>query len=568
MKATELAIGDDRRTAPGSQPPAEAEASRPAAAPKRLSPQRIFLRLFALFGMLISLWALATPLMAFPDEPAHAIKAAAVVRGQVTVQEGASFGHGVHVRVPSYMANLGAQGCYKYRLDTPANCAPEVPNDNFETIGVTTAGTYNPMYYWLVGLPSLVFSGAPALYIMRIVSSLMIAAFFAAGFTALTQLSRPRLPVIMASVGTTPMMLFLGSGINPNALEIAATMAAFSGFIVLLDNAERPKTVLPALVTVVVASAILANTRQVSLIWLLCVLIIGLFFFKRTTIAAAFRSKYVLTAVALTVPPVLLGITWIFLMLDAPASAGVAPLGIINPMPGVRADQGFVTMLDRFFSFFPQYVGVMGWLDSPLPPVVMMFWNFLFVAALLLPLIIRPLRQTAGYWIALGMLLVVPALLQAQLITSMGLIWQGRYNLPLVIVVFISAGMAARSLRVSQSDNAIAVGRVVIAATVLAHLVGFAYILRRYVVGIAELGNWQIMITNPKWQPPFGWPLLCLVYLILLVIAAQSLHAYIFPGSRLFKWPAKVAASAGALAGGRSRPAGSRGARRITERRS
>jgi hypothetical protein len=195
----------------------------------------------------------------------------------------------------------------------------------------------------------------------------------------------------------------------------------------------------------------------------------------------------------------------------------------------------------------------MGWLDSPLPDVVLMFWNFLFVAALLLPLTLRPLRKAAGYWVALGMLLVVPAILQAQLISAMGLIWQGRYNLPLVMVVFISVGLAARSLAVTETFRARSVSRVVIVAAAVAHIIGFAYILRRYVVGIAELGNWQIMITNPKWQPPFGWPLLCLLYVVLLALAAQSLYAYLYPGSRLLAWPARLVAPAGPLAWIRSR---------------
>jgi hypothetical protein len=559
VKSTASAAGQDLGAASQTMPADKHAGNGQEPGRSRLTPLGVFVRLFALFAALMSLWALATPLMAFPDEPAHTIKAAAVVRGQITVEQGASFGHGVHVRVPSYIANLDAQGCYKYRPDMPARCAPDIPmDDNYETIGVTTAGTYNPMYYWLVGLPTLLLSGSPALYAMRIISALMTAAFFAAGFTALSQLSRPRLPVVMASIAMTPMMLFLGSGINPNSLEVAATMAAFSGFIVVLDNASRPASVRPALVTVVVASAVLANTRQVSLVWLLCALIVGLLFFKRSAIATAFRSKYVLTAVAITVPPVLLGIAWILLMLNAPASAGVAPIGIINPMPGVRPDQGFVTMLDRFFSFFPQYIGIMGWLDSRLPDVVMMFWDFLFVAALLLPLTIRPVRQAAGYWVALGMLLVVPAVLQAQLVTTMGFIWQGRYNLPLVMVVFISVGLAARSLPVTESHHARAVSRVVITAAAVAHMIGFAYILRRYVVGIAELGNWQIMITNPKWQPPFGWPLLCVLYLVLLVLAAQSLYAYLYPGARLLSWPARLGGATAPLARLTSRPTGSR----------
>lgn len=504
----------------------------------RRNGRKLFFQLFGLFSLLISLWALATPLMAFPDEPAHTIKAAAVVRNQITVQEGMSFGHGIHVKVPAYIANLDAQRCYKYRPDTPAGCAPAVPsNDTYETIGVTTAGTYNPMYYGIVGLPSLWLSGAPALYAMRIVSSILTAVFLAAGFTALSRFLRPQIPVLLASVSMTPMVLFLGSGINPNSLEVAATMAAFCGFIVLLDNAHRPRAVLPAVVTVVTASTILANTRQVSLVWLLCALIVGLSFYRRPSIVAAFRNRYVLIAVAATIPGVVLGIVWILLMLNAPASAGVAPIGIINPMPGVRADQGFVTMVDRFFGFFPQYVGVMGWLDSRLPDAVQMFWNFLFVVALLLPIAVRPLRGTAGYWLALALLVLIPAILQAQLVTSMGFIWQGRYNLPLFLVLLIASGIACRHWRISQSDSAKRIGRIVLLAAVAAHGLAFAHILRRYVVGIRELANWQIMITNPEWQPPLGWPALTIAYVALMLIAAHFLYSFVFPGGVLLRLP-------------------------------
>ncbi len=505
------------------------------------SGRKLFLQLVGLFSLLISLWALATPLMAFPDEPAHTIKAAAVVRGQITVQEGTSFGHGVHVKVPAYIANLDAQRCFKYRPDTSAGCAPPIPSeDTYETIGVTTAGTYNPMYYWIVGLPSLWLSGAPALYAMRIISSILTAVFLAAGFTALSRFLRPQIPVLLASVSMTPMVLFLGSGINPNSLEVAATMAAFCGFIVLLDNAHRPQAILPAVITVVAASVVLANTRQVSLIWLLCALVVGVTFYQRRSIVAAFRNKYVLLAVAATVPGVVLGIVWILLMLNAPASAGVAPIGIINPMPGVRPDQGFVTMLDRSFGFFSQYVGVMGWLDSRLPDAVQMFWSFLIVIALLMPLTVRPLRRAVGYWLALGFLLVVPAILQAQVVTTMGFIWQGRYNLPLFLVLLIAAGIAARHLKISQSDTAMTIGRIVVFAAIAAHTLAFTYILRRYVVGIRELANWQIMITNPGWQPPFGWPALCIAYLVLMAIAGHFLYSFAFPGASLLTWPPRL----------------------------
>ncbi|MHA7220758.1 DUF2142 domain-containing protein [Arthrobacter sp. RHLT1-20] len=519
-------------------PALDGEDSVPARTPSGSSPWTLFGKLFLLIFAAVSLWSLATPLMAFPDEPAHTIKAAAVVRGQITIEEGTSFGHGVHVRVPAYIANLHAQDCYKFRQDTAANCAPAIPSDaNAEAIGVTSAGSYNPMYYWIVGLPSLLLTGQPALFAMRILSAVLSAAFYAAGFTALAQLRQARIPVLMASLAVTPMVLFLAAGINPNSLEVAATMAAFCGFVVTLDNAHRVRHVLPAVVTVIASTIVLANTRQVSLIWLLCALVAGVLLFRGADIKAAFRNRLVLTGVALTVPGVLLGIYWIYLMLHAPANSGVAPEGIANPQPGVSIYRAFLTMVEKAPEFVQQYIGVMGWLDTPVPMAVVMFWSMVFVVAFLLPMLIRPFQTTLGAWAALTMLIFVPAILQASIWKSMGFVWQGRYNLPLVVVLLIAVGMTARRLRFPQSSGAQSVARVVLWAAVFCHLLAFAFVLRRYVVGTFGGGNWHALINGAQWQPPLGWFLLTLMYLAVMVTAASGLFRFLFPGAVLIQLP-------------------------------
>ena len=133
--------------------PAPSGAGRPAVAGTRRyslssttrSGLRFFLPVFGLLSMLITLWILATPLMAYPDEPAHTIKAAAVARGQFFPAPGESYGHGVHVQVPSYIANLQSQMCFAFKMQETAGCAPSIPlDDNYLTIGVTSAGLYNP----------------------------------------------------------------------------------------------------------------------------------------------------------------------------------------------------------------------------------------------------------------------------------------------------------------------------------------------------------------------------------------------------------------------------------------
>ncbi|TQJ41536.1 putative membrane protein DUF2142 [Arthrobacter sp. SLBN-112] len=497
-------------------------------------PLRTFLLLTALFTGLLGLWSVATPLMGFPDEPAHTIKAAAVVRGQVVVEEGTSFGHGVHVKVPDYIANLHGQGCYKFNRAQAADCAPPVySDDTYTNIGVTSAGSYNPMYYWLVGLPTLLMSGAPAIYAMRLISAVLCALFFAAGFTALTELRRPQYAVLLAAVATTPMVLFLGGGINPNSLEIAATLAAFSGFVVVLDNWRNTSAVAPALVAVAAATVVLANARQISLVWLLCALIAGVcsFRFKRTI--QVFKDKRVLTAVALAVPGTLAGLYWIYLAAHGPANVGVAPDGIANPHPDAPLYRGFMIMLDRTFDFFPQYIGVMGWLDTPAPELVMLAWGALMIVALILPFCVRPLRSWTGYWVSLAMLYIVPALLQTVLWRSMGFIWQGRYTLPLVVVLLVSVGLGMRRLRFSTAPANAAVARTIFYFVAACHTLTYVYVLRRYVVGISESANWQTLFSSPHWQPPGGWFLLTALYLATASIGLELLFRYLYPGHSL-----------------------------------
>ena len=500
----------------------------------RPRPLPTFGLLAALFFVLFSLWSVATPLMGSPDEPAHAIKAAAVVRGQVTVEEGTSFGHGVHVRVPNYIASLHAQSCYKFNRAQAADCAaPLYADDTFTNLAVTSAGSYNPMYYWIVGLPTLVMSGAPAIYAMRLVSAVLCAVFFAAGFTALTELRRPKYPVLVAALTMTPMIVFLGGGINPNSLEIAATMAAFSGFVVVLDNRRSTKRILPALATVVMATVVLANARQISLVWLLCALIVGVCSFRLRRTLTVFKDKRVLTAVALAVPGTLLGLLWMYVAANGPANVGVAPEGIANPHPDAPLYRGFMIMLDRTFDFFPQYIGTMGWLDTPTPELVTLAWGGLMIVGLMIPFLIRPLRNWAGYWVALAMLYLVPALLQTALWRSMGFIWQGRYTLPLVVVLFISVGLGLRRLRFADRPLAVHISRVMFWLIVFCHTLTFVYVLRRYVVGISEVANWQTLFSSPHWQPPLGWLPLTILYLLATSAGALILFRYLYPGKGL-----------------------------------
>ncbi|MET3143411.1 UNVERIFIED_ORG: hypothetical protein ABIB13_003143 [Arthrobacter sp. UYEF2] len=496
---------------------------------------RFFLPVFALLSTLITLWILATPLMAYPDEPAHTIKAAAVARGQFFPSPGQSFGHGVHVQVPSYIANVESQMCFAFFKDRTADCAPKIPlDDTTDTIGVTSAGLYNPLYYWLVGLPSLWLTGGPAIYAMRIASGLLSAAAYAAAFTALSRLRRPQWPLIAATAAMTPMVLFLASGINPNSLEVAAATAAFCGLVSILDNSNQLRRARPGVIAVGLAAATLANTRNVSLLWLLCGGVTAFMFFRRHHIARIFRDRVVLIVCAITAIGLLLGIAWNFLMLRAPASAGEAPLGISNFNGEVRPYNAFLTMMDRTFDYVSQYIGVAGWLDTPMPQGVYMFWNMVLIAMMLLAFTVRPYRLQLGFWVALGLLIAVPAFVQAAIVNTSGMIWQGRYSLPIFIIATISAGLTLRTRRLTGFiPSHQRLGRVVIIAACVSHVYAYLYALRRYVVGLPDAGNWQTMFTVPSWQPPLSWEVLTALFAATVLAGGAYFYKFLFPDKQL-----------------------------------
>lgn len=495
----------------------------------------VFVRAFLVFFALSSLWAVASPLMAYPDEPSHTIRAAAVVRGQINIEPGTSFGSGIHVKVPSYIANLEAQKCFAFRSNITADCSPSIPSDrNFQAIGVTSAGAYNPMYYIIVGWPSLLLTGAPAIYAMRLMSALVCAMFFAAGFASLAKLRRPKWPLIAASIVSTPMIFFMNSGINPNALEIAATAGVFMGLLAILDRSRNLDSVKPQIALVGLSIITLANTRTVSVLWLACAAVIAIALYRLADLRRIFSNKFALAAVALAALGVVLGGLWMLVVARAPASTGTAPLGIANPAPDVRPYQAFLTMIDRSFDYVNQYIGVAGWLDAPAPQIALLWWNMLFALLLLLPFLwARPRRLRWVYAATLLMLALVPAILQAGLIGTVGFIWQGRYNLPMVVLVAVTAGMLMRSARSGGTAKSISAARLFFVIGIIMHVIVFAYVLRRYVAGLLETSTWQTMFTNPSWQPPGGWILLTVLYALIVLIAANGVFSLVFPQHRL-----------------------------------
>ena len=483
---------------------------------------RLFLPLsFLVLAALSTLWALASPLMAVPDEPAHAIKAASVVRGELLGVSGGEQGDRATVQVPGYIANLPAQACHAYDGRITADCAPVVDADDTAlTAAETSAGNYNPMYYFLVGWPSLFMSGAPAVYAMRIVSGLIGAAFLAVSVGAAARLSRPRWPMAAAIVSITPMVLFLNGSINPNALEIVTAAALFLNLCVVLENTGALRRVRSNIVLVGISGAVLANTRSLSLVWLALAVLVPLIIYGWKPMFAILRNKLGLAMTALIGIGCVLGLLWV-LQADSLKSLTGRPVDLS------RWDAAQI-MLDRTFDYVSGYIGYMGWLDTPLPAGVYIFWHAAMGALLLMGLAAPTLRDRLAVLVLAAAAVVLPPILQGQVIQQLGWIWQGRYLLAVIVLLLLACGVAFRMVPFPTGPVARRAGAWLLAGTAAAQLYAFIYVLRRYTVGLEESVRWAGMFKDTAWQPPFTWPVLTVLFLLVLAAGAFLAHRILF----------------------------------------
>jgi hypothetical protein len=476
---------------------------------------RVFILSWVLFALISAAWSIATPLGASPDEPAHLIKAASVARGKFI---GTPTPIGEVVRVPAYAAD--ELTCFAFHADITAACAKPMAGDPGRLVNAaTTAGFYNPVYYLLVGWPSLIAHGTGGIFAMRIVSGILVSLFLALSLTLIARWRRPALPLIGFAAAVTPMTLFLAGTVNPNSLEIAATLTAFVG--VLTIAREQASTRFAAVSAIVFVSAsIAANMRGLSLLWLAFALFSPFVLVSRRRIAELLNVRAVRRAIAGTAVAAVFAAIW--LVATNSLGASVAGLGSatqsVSAVPGTGSSpaNGFVWTLSETLDYAHGIVGSFGWLDTPAPNLVDFIWSLLAGGLLLFGLILFRRRSMLLAAILLAAVLLLPAVLQAIYIHAGGVIWQGRYILPLFVCLMVALGSGlGQRIRLPRPVQAKLVS-VVLVLWGVAQVASFATVLKRYAIG---LNSGWLTILHPEWSPP-GGVIVSLVTFTMIIAAA------------------------------------------------
>jgi hypothetical protein len=442
-----------------------------------------------LFG-LSTAWALATPFFGAPDEPAHVIKAAAVAHGEFLGRYSGPATARVTVTVPATVAKAATTHvCFAFHATVSAGCLPHFTSASGTRSVTTYVGRYPPIYYLLVGLPTLVMHTPGVIYLMRLVSAAICAAFLTAAVTAARGAG---LLLAGVAVAATPMALFLAGVVNPSGLEVCAAICVWvAGLRLVTESTEGPPP-RGLVIRLVLAAAVLVQTRGLSPLWLALIGLTLLWLAGWRRPVALLRARSVRIGLAVVAVCGVFALVW---MLVA-KSLTIAPVG--TPVPADASWWEILrsslrrTLLDTKGLF-----GLFGWNDTPAPRLTYLLWGIALAAVVLAMLARRPSRYTVAVGALVVLSVIVPTLLSASQAHKDGIVGQGRYVLPLAVGIPIIAGHAAgRGWPGGRWRRLVLpVGAALLTA---AQGAAFAEALRRYQTGVGH----SLLSAHPPWSPP------------------------------------------------------------------
>src|SRR5262245_4367210 len=466
----------------------------------RSSRRRMWWTSFVLLSSVSGLWALANPVFAGPDEPSHVIRAHALDHGDLT---GRAAGGRVDeafrpirdsvrvVRAPEIYRGASGPPCCAHQQGIAACFRLDGSSDDTDV--QTYAARQPPAYHAIVGAVSwLRPAGAGTVYLMRVLSLLMAGAFFATAITALRDLAAPALMAAGLVLAITPMVLFMSSSVNPNGLEIAASVAFWVCGIALIST-SKVRVDKWLVTTTGIAACAVALSRELGPLWVGLVALAIVAVSSRGAWQSLTRSARARFWSVLVAACIIGQVVWDLIVRPHDASLAAHAPGSLSTLDSLERSVG--STLD----WYREMIGWFGWLDTPAPVLTWLLWTagiafFVFVA-----IAWSRRRLVAVVLAVMAGTVLIPIIIEATPYRAAGTFWQGRYALPLAVGVPV---LAAYALAATERGRDLVTPRFLLTvgiATGVAQFLAFAQHLRRYTVGYdGELQFWK----RAEWLPP------------------------------------------------------------------
>ncbi len=445
------------------------------------------------YALLIGAWAFASPIGAAPDEQAHIVRAAAAGTGQFEGRAVAPYQRSAGL-TPTQADFLNRQTqefsipvrlvpptpCFASNPDQSAACvgSPGAPAGSYSVAARSYATTAPPFIYVLAGLAMQLpqDSVLPA-YLGRLALGLVCALLLAAAASAVS--GRGSLwPAVGLALAIAPMVLFLASSLTPAGVAVCAAICLMAAVVALWTG---PPTF--GLLAVGVLSALALVLARPSALAVVAAVSVAALPLVRARLL--FRPS-VLLALAVVGGGVVVEVGWVL---------GHQPS---LPLGGLSVTDGLAVVAEHWPALVQQLVGEFGSTDVPLLAAIPAVWSVLVALLMGAALVIGSLGERLAMVLAAAAVVVLAAAVYAVILAPVGWELQGRYVLPLAVLLPLLGGFVLYRAGAPTRADVFLVGLAVAAMQFAA----FWENARRYAVG--RHGPLDF-VSAAEWMPPGGW---------------------------------------------------------------
>jgi hypothetical protein len=394
----------------------------------------VFVIAFAAVLLIQCAWMMALPMFRGPDEIDHLLRSSNVALGHWQPADRPADEDPRFVIADATLALAARPTCEVQRQDfDPTVCTPRRTFSDGTVDIRSTVAEYNPTYYLIAGLPMRAENNELGAWAVRALGALLSALLIAGAWSLLASRQSTAWPSIAMLIATTPAIFFATTVAAPNGVGYAAGLLLWAG---LLSAARHPSSS-GAPIAGAVGASVLILTHPTGVIWVgasvLTVLVLVGWRGLKAILAARPRAWWASIGVVLVATAG--AVVWnVVYQPNAFSAAAVADEPLV-------AETKAIPMAAHVVLWIFQTVGVMPNRFGLLWPIVYALWLAPLVLLLARAIRAGSRRERLAGSVAMAVAILVPTAATVMTYDAVGVAWQGRYELPLLVGIVMLAGL-------------------------------------------------------------------------------------------------------------------------------